>query len=219
MEDLSKKWMSAQIPIEKHSHFRYWCEKAWKQPLAWIWINDNQGHSVKLYYSLMCWSAQGLDLFGASFSICSKISVSQEMASNSCRSWNWTCSRICASLFPPSNMELPSTFSFPLVNRICTAHLLAAPRLSCFWSTYSGPSSAPPPPLLVHLNSMFRVFLFSPSVPGRGVAPASAPDSGQGRQPAIFLSSAQLMGCTPYVMHSQRSRTLSLDLEQSHFYK
>ena len=42
IDNLSKKWMSAQSPKEQQSHIRWLCCKGWKQSLAWIWINDNQ---------------------------------------------------------------------------------------------------------------------------------------------------------------------------------
>ena len=34
IEDLSKERASAQIQIEQHSNFRWWCTKAWKQCLV-----------------------------------------------------------------------------------------------------------------------------------------------------------------------------------------
>ena len=33
---------SAQIQIDQHSYFRWWCAKAWKQCLAWFQNNSNQ---------------------------------------------------------------------------------------------------------------------------------------------------------------------------------
>ena len=39
---LSEKRASAQIPIKLHSHFTWPSAKAWKQSLAWFWINYSQ---------------------------------------------------------------------------------------------------------------------------------------------------------------------------------
>ena len=39
---LSEKRASAQISIKLHSHFRWPSAKAWKQSLAWLWINYSQ---------------------------------------------------------------------------------------------------------------------------------------------------------------------------------
>ena len=36
------KRASGQIPIEQHSHFRWWSAKAWKLPLAWFWNDCNR---------------------------------------------------------------------------------------------------------------------------------------------------------------------------------
>ena len=42
MDYLLEKRASAQISIEQHSHFRWWCSKAWKQSLVWFWMDCNQ---------------------------------------------------------------------------------------------------------------------------------------------------------------------------------
>ena len=46
---LSKKWVSAQIQIKEHSHFRWQCAEAWKRSLTWIWVNSNQSSLSKQY--------------------------------------------------------------------------------------------------------------------------------------------------------------------------
>ena len=45
IDDLCKKRESAQIPIEEHSHFKCWHNKAWRRSLAWISIDCN--HSLQ----------------------------------------------------------------------------------------------------------------------------------------------------------------------------
>ena len=44
---LSKRWVSAQIPIEENSHFQWCCAEAWKTSLAWIAIDSNQSLQQK----------------------------------------------------------------------------------------------------------------------------------------------------------------------------